>query len=260
MIILYTLVALLACLLGSMTGMGGGVIMKPVMDMLGDFDAATIGVLSSITVLAMSTFSSVKQLFSPNQFPWKRVVMLGLGSVAGGYLGQVLFELLQNSVDSDRGIKLVQNIVLAVMIAIIFYYMLRKEKINGLKLTRSIWFVCTGIALGLFSSFLGIGGGPINVAALSFLFGFDVKNAVMGSLVTIFFAQISKLTTILFTTGFQCYNLSVLPFMMIAAIVGALLGGIINKRIHDHATVILFNFMQVVIFGLCVFNIIMLFY
>lgn len=167
--------------------------------------------------------------------------------------------MLKASVGADHIIKLVQNIVLAVMIIVIFFYMLRKDRIPGLHLEKSIWFILTGIALGIFSSFLGIGGGPINVAALTFLFGFDVKISVMGSLVTIFFAQCSKLLTVLFTTGFQCYDFTVLPYMIVAAIVGAMVGGFINKKINGHATVILFNSMQLVIFGLCILNIVMLF-
>ena len=61
MFILYLLIALLATFIGSMTGMGGGIIMKPIMDALSHFDSASINILSSVTVFAMSLVSVIKR-------------------------------------------------------------------------------------------------------------------------------------------------------------------------------------------------------
>jgi len=47
--------------------------------------------------------------------------------------------------------------------------------------------------LGMFSAFLGIGGGPINVAVLCILFGFDLRNSARISVFIILFSQISGL-------------------------------------------------------------------
>ena len=52
--ILYCLIAIGATTVGSLTGMGGGVIIKPLMDVMHHLDVETIGVLSSITVLSLS--------------------------------------------------------------------------------------------------------------------------------------------------------------------------------------------------------------
>jgi len=54
---LYFLVSLIATTVGSITGMGGGVIIKPILDFIGTYNAQTIGVISSITVLTMSIIS-----------------------------------------------------------------------------------------------------------------------------------------------------------------------------------------------------------
>lgn len=53
-------IALFACLLGKMCGMGGGVIIKPVIDALGIMPVASINFLSACTVLGMSGWSTVK--------------------------------------------------------------------------------------------------------------------------------------------------------------------------------------------------------
>ena len=62
--ILYFLIAIGATTVGSLTGMGGGVIIKPLMDVMQGFDVETIGVLSSITVFCMSVVSIGKQMLA----------------------------------------------------------------------------------------------------------------------------------------------------------------------------------------------------
>ncbi|MEG2119590.1 MAG: sulfite exporter TauE/SafE family protein, partial [Pseudoflavonifractor sp.] len=63
-LLLYFLIAIGATTAGSMTGMGGGVIIKPLLDLLHGFDVETIGVLSAITVFAMSVVSIGKQMLA----------------------------------------------------------------------------------------------------------------------------------------------------------------------------------------------------
>ena len=63
----YFLIALFATTAGAMTGMGGGVIIKPLLDLLGGYDTATIGVLSSLTVLIMSLVSVAKQMLKKTE-------------------------------------------------------------------------------------------------------------------------------------------------------------------------------------------------
>lgn len=50
MVLIYFLVALLSTICGSIDGLGGGVIIKPVLDFLGDYNIETIGVLSASTI------------------------------------------------------------------------------------------------------------------------------------------------------------------------------------------------------------------
>ena len=87
--LVYFLIAIGATTVGSLTGMGGGVIIKPVMDVIGAYDAATIGVLSSITVFSMSVVSIGKQMLAKRKIPFGTAVPLAVGSVAGGQLGQI---------------------------------------------------------------------------------------------------------------------------------------------------------------------------
>ena len=58
------LVALLACLIGSICGMGGGVIIKPVLDASGFLPVAQINFFSCCTVLGMTLWSVTCLLYT----------------------------------------------------------------------------------------------------------------------------------------------------------------------------------------------------
>ena len=81
------LICLIATTAGGISGVGGGVIIKPLMDVLHGFDVQTIGVLSSLTVFSMSVVSIGKQMLARTKIPFGTAIPLALGSVAGGLLG-----------------------------------------------------------------------------------------------------------------------------------------------------------------------------
>lgn len=86
------------------------------------------------------------------------------------------------------------------------------------------------INLGFLASFLGIGGGPINVSVLMLMFAMPIKDATVYSICTIFFSQLSKLATLALSTGFARYDLTMLWFVVPAAI----LGGGIGRKSKPH--------------------------
>ena len=49
-----------ACIAGAICGIGGGVIIKPVLDALGILDVASISFLSGCTVLSMTAYSVLR--------------------------------------------------------------------------------------------------------------------------------------------------------------------------------------------------------
>ncbi len=259
MIFLYVILTLLATFLGAVTGMGGGVIIKPVLDLEGSYDAATIGILASVTVLAMSAMACIRQgKLKAESISLPGMVMLGLGSAGGGTLGQLIFERFRQSLSSDAAVKILQNSLLLALMAGIFVYMLFRERITGLGLKHYLFYLAVGVFLGLTASFLGIGGGPVNVAVLMLLFSLDIKSAAFGSIVTILFSQVFKLGSVLLTTGFGAYDLSALPYMVAAALAGAYLGSLLKKKLSENSVARLFNAMQIGIAVICVFNIVKL--
>lgn len=254
--ILYFFVSIIATTTGSMTGMGGGVIIKPVLDVLHNYDAATINLLSSITVFAMSLVSVGKQIMQKAVINYKIVLPLAFGSVAGGSIGQKLLSLTISALNADRAVIIIQNIILAILIILVFFYMINKNNIQTFAKNGIAMSLAVGAALGFLSSFLGIGGGPINVALLILIFSFDTKTAMICSIITILLSQVSKLVLVIFEGGFERYNLSMLLPMVIGAVLGGFIGAKFNRIFSEKAIEYAFNSVQVFVFIICIFNVI----
>lgn len=248
------LIVLLATTVGSMTGMGGGVIIKPAMDMLGQFDAATIGILSSLTVLTMSIVSIWKQIRQKTKIDLQIALALAAGSIVGGWIGDTVLGQVIAVLDNQT-VVILQNIFLSLLLLAVFIYMQFKSSLPSMHAKGMAAGLLTGMFAGVVSTFLGIGGGPINVAVLLFVFSMDTKSAAVNSIITIFFSQISKLSAVIADGGFAQYDLTVLPAMLIAAIIGGWLGAKLNKQLPEEKVELAFNMVQVVVFLICVRNV-----
>lgn len=253
--IVYLFVALLSTTVGALSGLGGGVIIKPVLDALGQYDVATISLLSSFTVLSMAVVSSTKQYFSGIRFEGKKTVLLSLGSIAGGISGKALFSLIINRINNQNLITAVQSFILGLLLIMVLIYLLKKN-IQSFHLHNSILILTAGFILGVIASFLGVGGGPFNVVLLSLLFSMDTKTAAVHSVLIILFSQSAKLLSILIDTGFSEYNLSALYYMIPGGIAGGLLGSSLNKKLKSEMIQSLFRFIVIFIIGLNIYNMI----
>lgn len=254
--IIYFILALFATTAGSLTGMGGGVIIKPLMDMLGDYDVQTVGVISSVTVFTMAIVSVIKQIKSKTKIPFNTAIPLAIGSVFGGFTGQKALDFIVEALQVNSVATVAQNVILAILILCVVIYMKNKNRIKGKSFNGITLSLAVGVFLGFCSSFLGIGGGPINVAVIIYLFSYSTKTATVCSIVTILFAQTAKLGTTALTTGFADYDLSVVPLMAVGAVLGGFIGAVLNKKCNENTVEKAFNGVQMLVLMITVFNII----
>ena len=252
--ILYFIIAIFSTTIGSVSGMGGGIIIKPVVDTIGQYDAATIGVLSAFTVLTMSIVSIGRQIQKKVHINRQIALFIVIGSILGGFLGQQMLAALISV--AGKNTILIQNSILVFVVISVFIYMSNKQRIRSLGKDGALSSMLAGTILGMLSSFLGIGGGPINVALLIFVFSFDTKNATIYSIITIMFAQISKLLTVIAGGGLSQYNLSILPYMLVGAVLGGFVGTYFNQKFSAEFIEKTFNAVQIMVMAICVFNIV----
>ena len=92
-----------------------------------------------------------------------------------------------------------------------------------------------GFALGMVSSFLGIGGGPLNLVVLFFFFSLSAKSAAKSSLYIIFFSQCTSLVLTFLGGEIPQFELSLLFVMILGGIGGGAVGRFLNRRISEKA-------------------------
>ncbi|WP_339229437.1 sulfite exporter TauE/SafE family protein [Oceanobacillus sp. FSL K6-2867] len=258
--IIYFVIGLLASTLGAVAGLGGGIIIKPVLDLFGHFDLPTIGVLSAATVLAMATMSLVK--FRKKGHKTDKVVssILAVGSIFGGILGKVIFNIIAISLNMPTVTGFIQSATLALLLTLIFIYFIKKDKLTSFVFKNRLIILTIGFILGFLSAFLGIGGGPLNVTILILLFSMNAKNAAINSIYIIFFSQLSALILIALTTGFSSYDLSMLVYMIIGGIIGGFIGSSIVIKMSNTQVEKIFNISILVIIFVNIYNIVNLLY
>lgn len=88
------------------------------------------------------------------------------------------------------------------------------------------------------------------------LFSFTIKEATIYSIATIFFSQISKITTLLITKELFIYDLSLVPYICVSAIVGGMMGTIINQKMLESRITQFFNGLMAGLLVLSLYNII----
>ncbi|MFQ9249106.1 MAG: sulfite exporter TauE/SafE family protein [Clostridium paraputrificum] len=253
--IIYLTIAVLATTIGAMAGLGGGVIIKPILDFLGDYDVATISVLSSMTVFTMAVVSIIKQVRYKFKLEIRKTVLLGLGSILGGLIGEKLLSLIISKINSDV-VTITQNSILAFLLIFIFYYMNNKNKFKSYRIENSFICMSIGVFMGAVSSFLSIGGGPINVCMLTIFFSMNTKEAAVNSIITIIFSQLSKLVSIFSQDGLSILvSMEVLPLMMIGGVLGGIIGSRFNKNFSEKAIERVFNMVLILLVVLNSYNI-----
>lgn len=254
--LIYFIIALSATCIGSMTGAGGGIIIKPVVDLLNQYNSSTISLLTSFTLIAMSFVNIAGHILRKKKIKYCFAFLMIIGAISGGVSGGKLLAILVYKLNDDALVKAIQNSILIIITLLSFLYVKNIKNISSLNINTPIFTILISFILGGVSAFLGIGGGPINVAVIMFFFGIDVKDTAMYSLLLILFAQVSKILSFSLYNNFSDYDLSVLPFMIIGGVLGGFIGAKLNKISSDKTILILFNTLQLFVISTCIFTII----
>ena len=253
--ILFFVVAFLASIVGAICGIGGGVLIKPVLDMLQMGAPATINFLSGCTVLSMSLYSVSKALRAgDSKVEMSTGTPLALGAAAGGVAGKEMFSAVKNFFGGSPMVGGVQAVALGIITLGTLLYTLNKSRISTRTTANKLVCLVIGLLLGIMSSFLGIGGGPINLVVLGYFFSMDTKTAAANSLYIILFSQTASLLATVLTASVPEFRVLALALMVTGGIGGGIVGRKLNKKMDNKAVDKLFIGLMVLIVGICVYN------
>ncbi|MDD3219958.1 MAG: sulfite exporter TauE/SafE family protein [Lachnospiraceae bacterium] len=255
MYILFCLVTLFACVLGTICGMGGGVIIKPVLDAAQVMRVSSVNFISGIVVIGMTIWSVGKSLIKKESvLQFDVTVYLAVSAAVGGLFGKQLFQIVAGLFENPNTAAGVQGICLFLATLATLIYTVRKEQIKSMHV-NSIWIrILIGLGLGIFGAFLGIGGGPFNVAILCYFFSMETKVATQNSLLIILFSQAAS-TAKAAAGGVDKVPVLLLICMVLTGVAGSEIGRRCNKRLNNRQAAWCLEGAMVLIMGISCWNV-----
>ena len=212
--------ALIAGFIGSILGLGGGIIMVPVLDIVFNFDIKEAAATSIIGVVGTSMISSSTYI-DKKITNIKLALTLTISSIMGSFVG------MYTIINLGSGII---RVLFGLLLAYSAYYILKKQELgkkHGVKIgdKKETWeeklssgyydeasntfveYDVKSVKLAMFLMFLsgfsaslfGVGGGVVNVPVLAIVVGVPLKVAVATStLIILFSATTSSLLQLKF--------------------------------------------------------------
>ncbi|KAG4083056.1 transmembrane protein TauE like protein [Neocallimastix lanati (nom. inval.)] len=244
----FSIVIIVICVatsLGSLCGIGGGVIIKPVLDAVSSFSKFQIALISTSCVLTTCSTSVIKHLIYRTKVNLKESLVLAVGGILGGIAGTYFFNFIRDIINDsypETGkdiITLIQNAGIGFLIFLVLLYMLTlKKKGVSYHLNSLLVVGIIGVFLGMISVFLDIGGGAINVCIFILLFSMNVKSAAVNSLLVIVFSQITKLIQYVIMGNFKdnvtfddTLTWWLFVILIITSVITGIIGSHFNKKI-----------------------------
>lgn len=257
--LIIVLVCFGASLLGPICGIGGGVLIKPVIDTLGVMSIAATSFLSGLSVLTMSASTILqRKLAHQEAIEKRRIYPLAIGSSIGGLVGKDIFSRLLAATSSwPVNMGFIQSLMLVLFTIAAFIYITNKTKIKTLKLEGTAAIALLGLVAGTFWAFLGIGGGPFNFILLSYFFSFDAREAAKSSLVIIAFSQSLALLSSIVLGRVPAFSITIALLMCAAAVLGSIIGKKLAQHMSSVAIDRLYRVSLILIICICLRNMFM---
>ncbi|SDZ60113.1 hypothetical protein SAMN05421736_12042 [Evansella caseinilytica] len=259
--ILLVFLGLVASILGSIMGLGGGIIVVPALMILSAYSpllsdiTPQVAVGTSLLVMIFTGLSSTLAYLKQKKVDIQSALIFFAGSGPGALFGV----WLNKDINTDFFLVIFGGFIILVS----FILMVRKHikplkrKPSGIKRkyiteageTEEYGFqpviaVSIAFIVGMCSGLFGIGGGSLMVPAMILLFGFPPHLAVATSMLMIFLSAIvSSITHLSLGNVNWLYTLALLP----GAWFGGQLGAAVNRRMSSDAVVHLLRVFLIII-------------
>jgi uncharacterized membrane protein YfcA len=229
------LTAFATAVLGAVCGIGGGVLLRPLLGAVFGVATDTASLLSGVTVLTMALVAVLRRAAQTRRGLDAKLnlrvgSLLSAGAAAGGVLGKQIFQAALRQFQSDKLAGRLQAAALLLLCVGTLVYLLTQKHIRPRMLKCPAAMIAAGLALGLISSFLGIGGGPFNHVVLSYFFGMDTKTSAVNSIFIVLFSRAASLANVAITGTWPPFQMQTLLGMAAAGALGGYLGAALARR------------------------------
>ncbi len=244
-IVLVMLIAFFGAFIGGMTGLGGGMLIKPILGNALAMATSTLSLyaskfISTSVVFSMSGKSALIYKKEGFEYNMKLFIYMGIGLI----IGILSVDFLPFDVSGGMEVFLQGCLYILVFLSVLL-----REKYPKLNyIDNKGMTVLVGFVIGFLSSFFGIGGGAIKVPFFLIFFSMTMKEAAVYSFLVSLVTEPLKLIQY----GTHIYHLpdasGALPMIVLlsvlcipSAIIGATLGVGIQKKSSDKFVATAFN-------------------
>jgi len=179
---------LLAGTLGSVFGLGGGILITPSLAILGLGPSQIAG--TSLIAVSFTSASSTIAYSLRNQIDYKTAIQMAIFSIPGTLLGALVSDILNLDY-----FKVLFAVVLGISAIYIAYrrYILKENRGNRKKLAKkdAILFYGGSLGAGMLSSIFGIGGGIVFVPLMVIILRVHLSSAVPTSQLTLLITSLT---------------------------------------------------------------------
>nr|MBC8478781.1 TSUP family transporter [bacterium] len=189
---LIPLVGLLGGFLAGLIGVGGGILITPILITLGLPARIIAGTMPMVIIT--NSLSTLRQLRPRELLDFRLGGLLGLSGAIGGFLGAMLVHYLETTADVDRIIQVMFVILLLLAMLRLLFASDQTGNINKLSfLVRLpllqfytplagrrislLPLLLLGLLIGAVAGMMGVGGAILLTPALILLLGLDIKQA-----------------------------------------------------------------------------------
>lgn len=224
-----------AGLLGSIIGLGGGIIIVPVLTFFGF--SPTLAASNSIFAVFSNAIASSISYAKQHRIDYSIGLKLGLLSIPGTVLGAFISSEITPSIF---------KILFALLLISASIYIFSKRKIEEKKYNISkqimILAISASFFAGILSGLFGVGGGIIFVPLMVVAMGLSMKNAAPTSQFILLFASASALITHSLLGHPDFYHALLLSS---GSFVGGLVGAKISLEIKENSLKILISIVMI---------------
>ncbi|QKS72202.1 sulfite exporter TauE/SafE family protein [Paenalkalicoccus suaedae] len=255
--IILALVGFIAAIVGSLLGLGGGILIVPALlliDQLSVEMTPQLAVGTSLLIMIFTGLSSTIAYKAQGKVDIRSGLLFFIGSGPGAIAGV----LINRRLDIDGFFLAFGIFIIALSIILTFKdkvkpLPIRQERIklhvddtgvtHQYGLTPSIAIVLS-FFVGMLSGLFGVGGGSIMVPAMILLFAFPPHLAVGTSMFLVFLSALTSATShVLLEQIVYLYALVLIP----TAWIGAKVGAAINRRMNSVLLVRIFQLFLLII-------------
>ncbi len=207
-------------------GSGGSILTVPVLVYLIGQDEK-VAIAGSLFVVGTIALAGSLQYLRAKLVDWHKVLVFGLPGMAGTYIGAAIAAYLSG---------IMQLTLFAGVMLLASYFMLRPVDLvsGGEHAPRATWKIAVdGLAVGILTGLVGVGGGFLIVPALVLLGGMAMHRAVATSLVIIALKSYSGFYKYMDVLEAQNLELDWQTLMIVTGlgIAGSLAGGKLANRL-----------------------------